>query len=254
MLTLYRQTAVLALKRAFKAWPVAFSLVVYAIILSVAAQLLSPLGLLGGLLLSLVAAACGSGYLYLLLQVVRGLPVRFDDLRRGFSALFGDVISVMFALMIIGLLLGVFVQGAGQHGDAIVAMIGLAMAFFLNPLPEMIYLGKSRSFALLLDSSRFVFANPVAWFLPNLVFALIMLAPTGELAVSRPGQLLLVFSELFSPTGVMRILAKLIWSFPRVLLLPVLLLFLHYVMVFRGLLFEGLTSGGARRRTWQARL
>jgi hypothetical protein len=255
MLRLYRETAVLAFKRALKAWPVAFSLIVYAIIFMAAAWLLAPLGLIGGLLLSLVAAACGSGYLYLVLQAVRGLPVRLDDLRRGFSALFGDVISVMFALWIISLFLGVFVQGAGEHGAAILAMIGLAMAFFLNPVPEMIYLGKSRSFALLLDSARFVFANPVAWFLPNLIFALIVLAPTGGLAVSRPGELLLVFSQLFSPAGVAQIFAKFVfWGFPRVLLLPLVLLFLHYVMVFRGLLFEGLTSGGSRRRDWQARL
>jgi len=150
---------------------------------------------------------------------------------------------------------GALLQLVAEHGDAIAAMIGLAMAFFLNPVPEMIYLGNSRSFALLLESARFVFANPVAWFLPNLIFALILLAPTGTLAVSHPGELLLVFSQVFSPSGVMQILTgMMVWRFPGVLLLPVALLFFHYVMVFRGLLFEGLTSGGARRRAWQARM
>jgi hypothetical protein len=249
MFTLYRDTAVLAFKRALKAWPVAFSLILYAAILYVAAGLLGGLGIVGGLLLSLVAAACGSGYLYLLLQAVRGLPVRFDDLRRGFGALFGDVISVMFALWIIGLILSIFVRGSGPNGPAIAAMIGLAMAFFLNPVPEMIYLGRSRSFELLLDSARFVFANPVIWFLPNLLFALILLAPTGALSVGHPGELLLVFSQVFSPAGVAVIFGALPrWTF------PLLLLFVHYVMVFRGLLFEALTSGSSRRRAWQARL
>ena len=214
-----------------------------------AARLLGGLGIMGGLLLSLVAAACGSGYLYLLLQAVRGLPLRFDDLRRGFSALFGDVISVMFALWIIGLILSIFVRGAGHNGRAIIAMIGLAMAFLLNPVPELIYLGRSRSFDLLLDSARFMFANPLVWFLPNLLFAVILLAPTGALAVSHPGELLLVFSQVFSPAGVATIFGALpIWTF------PLLLLFVHYVMVFRGLLFEALTSGGSRRRAWQAQL
>ncbi len=248
MLALYRETAVLAFRRAVKAWPVAFSLVIYAIIFAAAARLLGGLGLIGGVLLGLVGAACASGYLYLLLQAVRGLPLRFDDLRRGFSALFWDVISVGFALWIIGLLISLVVQGAGDRGDAIAAMVGLAMAFFLNPVPEMIYLGKSRSFDLLLESCRFVMANPLVWFLPNLIFAVLLLAPTGALVVGHPGELLLLFSAVFSVQGLAQIFGLLpLW------LMPLLLLLLHYVMVFRGLLFEGLASGSARRRAWQAR-
>jgi hypothetical protein len=248
MLALYRDTALLALRRALKAWPVAFSLILYVAILAVAARLLSPLGIIGGLLVSLVAAACASSYLHLLLQAVRGLPLRLEDVRRGFSSLFGDVISVMFALWIIGLLIMLLVRGAGHQGDAIAAMVGLAMAFFLNPVPEHIYLGRSRSFQLLLESARFVMANPVVWFLPNLVFAFLLLLPTGALSVSQPGELLLVFSAVFSPGGVLTFFGLLpFW------MLPLLLLFLHYAMVFRGLLFEGLASGSARQRAWQAR-
>jgi hypothetical protein len=248
MFRLYRDTGALAFRRALKAWPAAFSLIVYAVIFAVAARLLGGLGIIGGLLLSLVAAACGSGYLYLLLQAVRGLPLRWEDLRRGFGALFCDVISVMFALWIIGLGVMLLVRGAGPNGPAISAMVGLAMAFFLNPVPELIYLGRSRSFDLLLESARFVLANPIVWFLPNLVFALLFLAPSGALAVGHPGELLLVFSAIFSPGGLARVFAALpFWTF------PLLLLLLHYVMVFRGLLFEAITSGSARRREWQAR-
>jgi hypothetical protein len=248
LLGLYRDTAALACKRALKAWPAAFSLIIYAVILAIAARLVGGLGILGGLLLGLVAAACASGYLYLLLQAVRGLPLRWDDLRRGFGALFGDVISVMFSLWIIGLLVMLLVRGAGDKGPAISAMVGLAMAFFLNPVPELIYLGRSRSFDLLLESARFVLANPLAWFLPNLAVAVLLLAPTGALAVGHPGELLLVFSAVFSPGGLFRIFAALpLW------VLPLLLLLLHFAMVFRGLLFEALSSGSARRRAWQSR-
>jgi hypothetical protein len=126
--------------------------------------------------------------------------------------------------------------------------VALAMAFFLNPLPEMIYLARARSFDLLLQSSRFVLANPVAWFLPNLLFALALLLPTGALSVGHPGELLLVFTNVFSPGGV----ATLFLAFP-LWAMPLVLLFVHYVMVFRGLLFQGLSTGGARRRDWQAR-
>jgi hypothetical protein len=248
MFALYRDTAVLAFKRAVAAWPVAFSLIVYAVVFIAAARLVGGLGIVGGFILGLVGAACISGYLYLLSQAVQGMKLRFDDFQRGFGALFWDVISVMFALWIIGFIVGMLVKGAGPNGPAISAMVALAMAFFLNPMPEMIYLAKARSFDLLLQSSRFVLANPVAWFLPNLLFALVLLAPTGSLSVGHPGELLLVFTNVFSPEGV----AALFLAFP-LWAMPLVLLFVHYVMVFRGLLFQGLSTGGARRRDWQSR-
>src|SRR5688572_7476604 len=159
MLLLYRDTAVLAFKRAVAAWPVAFSLLIYAAVFMAAAVALGPLGIVGGLLLNLVGAACLSGYLYLLSQAVQGSKLRLDDFKRGFGALFWDVVSVMFAVWIISFLVGMVAAGAGPNGPAVQAMVGLAMAFFLNPVPEMIYLGRSRSFDLLLQSARFVLAN-----------------------------------------------------------------------------------------------
>lgn len=247
MLLLYRDTFVLAFKRALAAWPVAFSLLIYAVVFLAAAILLRPLGIIGGLLLNLVGAACISGYLYLLSQAVQGSKLRFDDFKRGFGALFWDVVSVMFAIWIISFLVGLVTRGAGPNGPAIEAMVALAMAFFLNPVPEMIYLGRTRSFDLLLQSSRFVLANPVAWFLPNLLFAVLLLAPTGELAVKHPGELLILFSRVFSTQLPGLFVGLPLWA------LPLGLLLLHYVMVFRGLLFQGLSTGSARQREWQAR-
>jgi hypothetical protein len=248
MFTLYRDTAVLAFRRALKAWPVAFSLVLYAAIFITAAMLVRGLGLVGGIILGLVGATCASGYLYLLSQAVQGSKLRLDDLKRGFAALFWDVISVMFALWILGLLVTLIVRGAGPSGPAIAAMVGLAMAFFFNPVPEMIYTGAGRSFELLMRSSRFVLANPVAWFLPNLILGAVLLAPGGALNVTSPGELLLVFSGLFSVQGLVSSFALVpLWA------APLLLLLLHYGMVFRGLLFMGLESGGARQREWRAR-
>jgi hypothetical protein len=248
MLGIYRETAVMAFKRAVKAWPVAFSLVLYAAILVATGMLVGGMGIVGGFILGLVSAACISGYLYLLSQAVQGLPLRLSDFKSSFGALFWDVISVMFALWIIGFVLEILVKGAGHNGEAIQAMIMLAMAFFLNPVPELIYQGKTRSFELLHQSARFVLANPVAWFLPNLLFAVVLLAPSGALMVEHPGLLLVTFSQVFSVGGLLAFAVKWKWA------IPLLLLFLHYVMVFRGLLFQALSGDSARRRAWQAQL
>lgn len=228
---------------------VAFAVLVYAVAFVGAAMLVNPLGMVGGFILGFVAAACLSGYLFLLSQAVRGAPFRWADLKQGFGALFWDVVSVLFAFWVISLASGLVIKSAGNQGPPLAAVIGLAMAFFLNPVPEMLYLGRSRSFELLLESARFVLANPVAWFLPNLLFAAAALGPLGALRVGHPGELLLLLSEVFSPSGLMGLVARLpLWA------LPIALIVVHYVMIFRGLLFQELTSGGARRRAWQSRV
>src|SRR5262245_12545120 len=149
MLRLYRDTAVLAFRRAVKAWPVAFSLPGYAAILLATGIFVQPLGMIGGVILGLMAAACLSSYLHLLSQAVIGSKLHWIDVKRGFASRFWDVVSVMFALWIISFGSSLLVRDAGPGGSAIAAMIAIAMAFFLNVTPELLSAGRVRSFALL---------------------------------------------------------------------------------------------------------
>jgi hypothetical protein len=125
------------------------------------------------------------------------------------------------------------------------------MAFFFNVVPELLYQGRSRSFALLMDSARFMFAHPVLWLLPNVVFAGIALYASGQLrAVHHPAELLIAFGNTFSsPAGVARVFVGIPrWG------LPIALCALHFVMVFRGILFHEVvsgTGGNARLRAFQ---
>lgn len=126
------------------------------------------------------------------------------------------------------------------------------MAFFFNAVPELLYQGGTRSFALLLASARFMLANPVAWLLPNIVFAALVLAAGGGLHFERPAEVLLAFGNTFSsPIGVIGLFAGLpLWA------LPLALFGLHYAMIFRGILFRELTGGGGntRLRAFQAHM
>jgi hypothetical protein len=103
-----------------------------------------------------------------------------------------------------------------------------------------------------MDSARFMVAHAVTWLLPNILFAAIALAASGSLRVQHPAELLIVFGNTFSsPMGVAGIFLRLpLWA------LPLSLFALHYVMVFRGLLFKEIASGGgnARLRAFQASL
>ena len=156
----------------------------------------------------------------------------------------------MFAFWIIGFLAKAVTSGA--NGDALGAILGFAMAFFFNAVPELLYQGGSRSFALLLDSGRFMTAHYLVWLPPNLVFAAAALAAGGRLHIHRPAEALLLFANTFSsPVGVAGLFIGLPpWA------LPLALVGLHYAMVFRGLLFKELTAGlgSARLRAFKASL
>jgi hypothetical protein len=253
MLSLYRQVTVDAARRAIAAWPVALSLLVYAVVMVAAMIAFGSVPLVGGLLIGLVMAACWSSYLELISQAVAGtkIRIRWDDFKRTFGVRFWDVISVMFAFWIISLVTTPLM--AGPNGPAAAGVIGFAIAFFFNPVPELLYQGSSRSFALLMDSARFMFRFPVVWLLPNILFAALALYASGHLAVvHHPAELLILFGSTFSsPAGVATIFTALPrWS------LPIALFVLHYVMIFRGLLFRALQTGGgnARLRAFQAKL
>jgi hypothetical protein len=252
MLLLFRDVTVLAARLAVRAWPVALSFFVYAAILVTAGAMLAPLGMVGGLLLGLVVAACWSSYLEFASQAVAGSKIRLSwaEFRRTFGARFWDVVSVMFAFWVISLLMGPAFKGS--QGERVAAVFGIAVAFFFNAVPELLYQGHSRSFALLIASGRFMVAHPVVWLLPNIVFAALLLLPTGRLAVNHPAELLLVFGSAFSsPLGLVNMIAAWpAWTW------PLILFGLHYAMVFRGLLFKRLSSdsGNARLRAFQAKM
>ncbi len=250
VIRLYGDTAVLAARRGARAWPVMFSLVLYAGIVMVAGQLVAPLGIIGGFVLGMVLAACFSSYIHLISTAVAGSKVKLADLKQSFGARFWDVISVLFAFWVIDFALTkVVAPPAGANAPIVIALFGLAMAVFFNPVPELLYQGQSRSFSLLMESGRFVSRHGLEWLLPNVLFAAALLAPLGLLR-GPAGLIVLNMSALLSAGGSGSGLGALFARAPLYLQLP-MLVFIHFVMVFRGLLFAELTQGGARRRALQ---
>lgn len=247
---LFGETAVQAVRRGVRAWPVMFSLVLYALIFMVVSELVGPLGPIGGFILGLVLAGCFSSYIHLISQVVAGTKVQFSDVRQSFGARFWDVVSVLFAFWVIDLVITkVIAPAAGPKGPVVVALFGLAMAVFFNPVPELLYQGQSRSFQLLMESGRFISRHGLEWLLPNVLFAVALLAPLGMLH-GPAGLIVLNISSLLSPNNDGMGLYALFSRAPLYLQIP-MLLFVHFVMVFRGLLFGALVAGGARPRNLQ---
>jgi hypothetical protein len=245
MLKLYGRLARKAARQSLRAWPLAPILFSYMLLMKGLGLLIVPLGpLLGSIAMYFALAALISSYLHLLSAAVAGRRLALHDLLPSFRARFWDVVSVLFAFWIIMRGLGLVTANMGPKRDIVVALVGLAMAVFFNPVPELIYQGSSRSFALLGDSARFISAHWPEWLAPNIVLAAALLAPVGLLGGLGVGGSVLRIQVVFSLGGLTNVIGSVpLW------LLPAVLLLVHFAMVFRGLLFEELSSGiSARQR------
>jgi hypothetical protein len=247
MLKLYARLAGKALRLAVRGWPAAVVLPIYATALAIATRQAMGLGIVGGFVLTIVAAFFISSYLHLVWMAVEGRKIGFDDVRSSFLAHFMDVISVMFATWIIQLAVSVVTRGAGDRGIIVAILVDLTMVVFFNPVPELIYLGggRVRSFALLAESGRFISAHWPEWLAPSALFAAVVLVPSGMIHRGPLAAMLLSFQAFFSLEGLeLAVLRVPLWVAPFVAL------FINWAMVFRGLLFSELASGVRRRRPW----
>lgn len=226
-LTMYASALERSRTLTLRNWPVFATVFVYLAILNLTLPIAAAVGILGGLLVSLVRAACAASFLYLVEMIVRTSKVSLDDFRRSFGVYLWDVLGVLFVLWIFH---AVAVPALPQSpsGRAIVVSIEFVGFVFFNAVPELIYFGHHSALDLLAESARFISENWIEWFPPNL------LAAAGFavlLALPLPGGVL--GSSLHS---------------------AVLALFVYFVMVMRGLLFQELYGSSRRSRLfrWKA--
>jgi hypothetical protein len=240
----------LAARRAAKSWLAALSIPIYALLFFLAAGVCLQIPQVGGFLIGFVEAALCAGYLSLLSSSVAGEKIRWSDLRTGMRAIW-DVMSVLMLLWILDWVLGRALPEGGRHTTAILGLVQLAIAIFLNAVPEVIYLRGSRFVQAIQDSASFVMENPVAWFVPNIVLAVVFLGLTGTVDLSSTAAFATQLSGLASAQGVVFIIAGTLrqpWK------IPVLIAFVHFAMVFRGLLYKELSQGSSRMRAFRRRL
>jgi hypothetical protein len=229
---MYRRVATRAAGLAVRNWPVILSAFVYAAIMLAAsmgvafvAGRLGMLGMIGGLLLSFVWAACVASFLYLVEMIVRTGRVTLADFRRSFGVYLWDVMGVAFVLWLVYRFVTPGLATLPQAGTILIALNVLILVF-CNAVPELIYLGHHSTLSLLTESYRFVSDNWIEWFPPNVVLlGILFLVNT----VPTDGWLSLV---QFAVTT----------------------LFVYYAMVVRGLLFLELHETSRRGRMFRYRM
>jgi hypothetical protein len=208
-----------------KNWVVSFAPVIYGIILTVTGIVVGPLGMIGGLVYSLVSSACASSGLYLVKNLVESGKTDSNDFLNGFTAYLGELLTFFFILWLPMWAAANGLAGV-PNGALIYLLLRLGLFLLLNAVPEMIYQGRVSGLELIGASYNFIVENWIEWLVPNLI-------------LFAAGYLFLDFfdSLLFGLPTFVRLFAS---AFMIGLLLA-------YFMTFRGFLFSQLH--GTTRRT-----
>jgi hypothetical protein len=252
MIKMYRRVFVDSISRCLKHWQFLILHLSYFLVVSLCSGVASSVGgLAGGFFLGMfIAVILGSYFLTISLAVQDEKTSLKEVAQRSFE-LFGPVINVLFALFIFKII-GQFVFVSPQT-QWLEKVMNLLITILLNPVPEMVYQRPSGLLEMCADSFEFIKENSVEWFLPLFVLLL-------------PLFFLLPFSLrdsliFFTTTNAFDLLEIMFLNFADLRLLASyapyylgFLFFTYFLFVFRGLLFQELSSSSRRRRIYQARM
>jgi hypothetical protein len=206
-----------------------FAPLAYGMLLSAAAMLFAPLGIIGGLIMGIVLAACASSGLHLIENVVRMNKATLQDFTRGFSVYLWDILTIAFIFWIPMRLLAQ-VAFTTPNGPLLYFGVQILLYVIFNPLPELIYQARVSGLALLSGSYQFIVENWVEWLFPNLLIGV-----AGYLLRSFVYQLVVPM-----PFFLQYFLVEAAFG-----------LFLTFLMIFRGLLFAELHGTTRRSRVYR---
>ena len=246
-LRLYQQAGKETWQKIWRDWWVGLLPLLYGLVFFLTAPFVAPLGLIGGLMLGLVLALCTSSYLYFIAGVVNGSRMRPQDLGESWRPYFGSVITIMFFLSIVQYALA-FLLPPVASAQAFRTLINLVLLIVLNPVPEIIYQGRTQGLDMLQESVEFLRDSGVEWFLPFVALAVFSIFFFPLPILMMPLQIgRLTFPTLGGGGLLLGSPASLLWD-------AVSAFILFALMVFRGLLFRALAGGTRRQRVFRSRL
>jgi hypothetical protein len=225
---------------------------IYSLLIGIVQQLAMSLGIVGGFLMFLAAAACVSSFLSILAEAIAHERIRPAELGQTFGRYVSSIVGVMFVFWIIELLLTLITQQNPALAWLAVA-INLGLFLLCNPLPELIYQGSRDGIALVDDAVQFMRENAIEWLVPVGVLFLPLFAMGIRKALLAMAQV-----GATNALGVIDFTLR-AWLPPlsdaaQLLLLAVESLLLCWIMLFRGFLFRSLAQSGRRQRIFGARM
>lgn len=216
-------------------WPIIFTGFVYAIILGVLWRVAFMFSILAGIIITLVQGALFSNYLYLIENIIRYGKIDFEDFKSGFKVYTGKIYGILVVIWFVNYGAGLFLRPLLniQLGFISLWTIFLIVAFILlNCLPEVIYQKHCHVADSFTYSFEFIKENWLDWLLPNVILlgAFVWLTGSGLNPSAILGRGLFALST------------------QSIIGYAVGQLLLSFIMVYRGLLFNILSTTSRRKR------
>lgn len=206
--------------------------IVYMAILfagSISANIFGPFA---SLIIFLIMAAVISDYLYIINQVIHNRKFDMGDFKSGFKVYFRKVYAFLFLVWVIqfgiDLLLAPIIPIFREF--YMISAINLFMLIIFNAIPETIYQKYYSEGDTVVYATQFIKENALEWFAPNIILIGLLYLISSRLSLFLASMNLSIFGTLIS-----LILASGVTSF---------------AMIYRGYLFEMLTTTTRRKRVF----
>ncbi|MFA5525049.1 MAG: hypothetical protein WDA24_11885 [Tissierellales bacterium] len=202
------------------------------------------LGFFSGIISFIATSAMISNFLYLLNQIIRYERITFQDFKEGFTIYIRKVYGVMFigwiASFLFDRIIGPFIYSINiSYVGSLSFIISILTLILLNALPESIYQKHYSAWETVMYAFNFVKENWIEWFVPNIIMLGLFYLLTGNvirdvLAISAG------YFYSFSVSGiVLYIVGQIMFSF---------------IMIYRGILFDILSTSTRRKRAYMQQL
>lgn len=231
--------------KSFKtSWPIIFTAIVYMLINILAVNLISillrgVLSVVAGLIFAILSSSLISNYLYLLNNAITYNRITFQNFKEGFAQYLWKVYGIFFIAWIARYALSIVTDLVGVAGITLSNLLSLLVLVLLNPLPETIYQKYYSSAESIKYSFDFIKENWLNWFVPNIILFAIIYVITGRLVLNMFTTYLAFDFSLDILSIVRYLVGQSLFSF---------------TMIYRGHLFNLLSTSTRRKRMYMNRL
>ncbi len=222
-------------KLAINNWKIFLVGIAYSILSFVVWTIASYAWILGGIIAAIGQSAIISNYLYLIENIINYDKFSLEDFKRGFQVYLWRIYSIFIIFFIVNLGMSLFLDpilySIGILGVSLRLIINIAALIMLNTIPEVIYQKHYDRLDIIRYSFEFIKDNWLEWFLPNVFIAAI--AYLVHIMTSRA----LISVGLYYNPVVSTVVRAIIYQ-----------LILAYAMIYRGQLFNILSTSTRRKR------
>jgi len=227
-----KKVAITAFKALMSNWLIIFTGLFYFFATILLYMIAPAFGILGGILSAVVTSALISNYLYLLNKVVRSGRINLQDFKDGFTAYLRKVWVIFFFGYVASMGLNYFVFPILPM--ALYPLVSLGTIILFNALPESIYQKYYDPWETVTYAIEFIKENVIEWGIPNIILLGVMYLFTGEILRGIFNYYVSIITIFTSPFGVVTYLLGQLWF--------------SYMMIYRGFLFETLSTSTRRKR------